>query len=173
MLRLRHGMRVADIGAGTGYFEPWLARAVGAEGLVYAVDVETTMVDHLRARAAREETPNVVPVLAVPDDPRIPAEKLDRVLIVDTVHHIDARVAWFTRLRRWLDERSLVVVVDWKPGHLSRGPAPEHKLRPEEVTDEMRRAGYRVVESAELQYQYVLVFRPQPAGEAPAMPVER
>jgi len=160
LLRLRPGMRVADIGAGTGYFNPWLSRAVGAEGLVYAVDVESTLVEPMRARAVAESTTNVVTVLAAMDDPRIPPGRLDRVLLVDTYHHLDARIDYFERLRHRLDSNALVTIVDWLPGRLARGPEPAHKISPEQVMDEMRKAGYRVVERVDLEYQFVLVLRP-------------
>jgi SAM-dependent methyltransferase len=161
LLRLRPGMTVADIGAGTGYFNPYLSRGVGPEGVVYAVDIESTLVDAMRERAVKEKTPNVVPILAAPDDPRIPVARLDRVLLVDTYHHIDGRIGYFVRLRRLLDDGSLVAIVDWLPGVLARGPGPEHKVRPQEVMDEMRSAGYQVVEQVDLEYQFVLLFRPR------------
>jgi SAM-dependent methyltransferase len=160
LLRLRPGMKVADIGAGTGYFNPWLSRAVGADGVVYAVDIESTLVDHMRARALAESTTNVVAVLAAADDPRIPVARLDRVLLVDTYHHIDARITYFDRLRERLGEDSLVMIVDWLPGWLARGPEPAHKIPPEQVSEEMRAAGYTVVERVDLPYQFVFVLRP-------------
>ena len=67
------GMSVADLGAGTGYFTVRLARAVGAEGKVFAVDVEPKLVGYLKARAERESLPQVATVLATPDDPKLPA----------------------------------------------------------------------------------------------------
>lgn len=164
-LRLQPGMRVAEIGAGTGFFLPYLSRAAGARGTVYAIDIEPGLVEYMQERAQRDSLPNVVPRLATPDDPGL-ADLTDRVLLVDTYHHIDNRVAYFERLRKWLDASSMVMVVDWKPGELSRGPAPSHKISPDEVVDEMRRAGYRSVERHDLQYQYVLLFRPEiePSG---------
>ena len=107
LLRLRPGMRVADIGAGTGYFNPFLSRAVGPDGLVFAADIESTLVAHMQSRAEAESTANVRPVLAAPDDPRIPVARLDRVLLVNTYHHVDGRIGYFRRLRRLLDENSL------------------------------------------------------------------
>ena len=62
-LELRPGMRVADLGAGTGYFSRRLSQAVGPTGTVFAVDPEPNLVGYLRTRAEREHTDNVVPVL--------------------------------------------------------------------------------------------------------------
>src|SRR5439155_11893940 len=63
-LGVRPGMTVADLGAGTGYFSRYLSSAVGPRGTVFAVDVEPNLVVHLRDRAEKEKTDNVVPVLA-------------------------------------------------------------------------------------------------------------
>lgn len=73
-LGVRPGQSVADLGAGTGYFTVRLARAVGPHGKVFAVDIEPTLVDHLRERAAKAGWTQVVPILAAADDPKLPRE---------------------------------------------------------------------------------------------------
>ena len=159
-LELRPGMRVADLGAGTGYFSRYLSAAVGPEGTVFAVDTEPNLVVHLRARAEREQTENVVPILASADEPRLPADSTDVVLIVDTYHHIDDRRGYVRRLQRVLRKRGRVAVVDWQKQALPVGPPPDHNLAREQVVDEMTAAGYRLVaEPAILPYQYVLIFQ--------------
>jgi protein-L-isoaspartate O-methyltransferase len=64
-LAIARGSAVADLGAGTGYLSRRLATAVGPQGTVFAVETEPNLVAHLRRRAEREKTPNVVPVLAI------------------------------------------------------------------------------------------------------------
>jgi ubiquinone/menaquinone biosynthesis C-methylase UbiE len=158
-LHLRPGQRVADLGAGTGYFSRVLSAAVGADGTVFAVELEPNLVAHLRDRAEREGTRNVVPVLASADDPRLPAGLLDVVLIVDTYHHVDDRIVFFRNLRRALRPAGRVAIVDWQKRPLPVGPEMDHKLARETVVDEMTEAGYRVVdEPSILPYQYFLVF---------------
>ena len=158
-LGLRPGQCVADLGAGTGYFSRFLSAAVGRNGSVLAVDVEPSLIAHLRERSEREGTTNVTPVLASLDDPRLPPGSVDLVLIVDTYHHLDDRVAYMRRLRRALRPSARVAVVDWQKRPLPVGPEMEHKLGREQVVDEMTAAGYRLAaEPAILPYQYVLVF---------------
>jgi SAM-dependent methyltransferase len=158
-LGLRAGMAVADLGAGTGYFSRFLSAAVGSDGAVFAVDPEPKMVERLRARAEAERTANVVPVLASLDDARLPAGAVDVILIVDTYHHIDDRIAYFTRLRRALRLHGRIAVVDWKKRDLPVGPPLEHKLAREVVVEEMTAAGYALVREPDfLPYQYFLVF---------------
>jgi ubiquinone/menaquinone biosynthesis C-methylase UbiE len=161
-LRIRPGMRVADLGAGTGYFSRHLSTAVGASGTVLAVDTEPELVRHLRERAEKEKTDNVVPILASPDNPRLPRGAVDLVLLVDTFHHLDQRVAYFGRLRRTLAPGGRVAVVDWQKRETPIGPELEHRLAREQVVEEMRTAGYALVDEPDvLPYQYCLVFRPR------------
>ncbi len=161
-LRLRPGDRVADLGAGTGYFSRLLSEAVGRDGTVFAVELEPNLVTYLRDRAEREGTRNVVPVLASADDPRLPAGLIDAVLVVDTYHHLDDRLAYFQNLRRALTRSGRIAIVDWEKRPLPVGPEMEHKLARETVVDEMRTAGYRLVEEPRiLPYQYFLVFAPR------------
>ncbi|MBY0280073.1 methyltransferase domain-containing protein, partial [Candidatus Binatia bacterium] len=158
-LALTPGATVADLGAGTGYLSRYLARAVGPSGTVLAADTEPALVEHLRQRAERDGLANLVPILASTDNPRLPAGTCDVILIVDTWHHIDDRVAYARRLAAALAPGGRVVVVDWQKGDLPVGPPPEHKLAREQVIDELTRAGYRLREEPGLlPYQYVLVF---------------
>jgi len=161
-LGLRPGQTVADLGAGTGYFTGPLADVVGPSGTVLAVDVEPNLVAYLRQRAAREHLTNVRVVLAAAHDPRLPAAGVDAVLVVDTYHHIDDRIAYFRRLQRALRPHGRVAVVDWHKRPMPVGPEMDHKLAREQVVDEMQAAGYRLVdEPTFLPYQYFLVFEPR------------
>jgi SAM-dependent methyltransferase len=126
---------------------------------VLAVEVEPTLVAHLRQRAEAEHTPTVVPILASKDNPRLPVAGVDLILVADTYHHLDHRHAYLPGLRRALRPGGRIAVVDWKPGTLPEGPPPAHKLPPEQVIEEMRAAGFTLLASPDLlPYQYVLVF---------------
>jgi ubiquinone/menaquinone biosynthesis C-methylase UbiE len=160
-LGLKPGQRVADIGAGTGYFNRHLARAVGRKGKVYAIDIEPQMVEHMRERAEREETPQVEAILGAPDDPRLPEGGVDLVLIVDTYHHVDSRVRYLRRLASRLRPGGRVAIVDFEKRELPVGPPLEHKLSRDEVVGEFVEAGYSLSsEPGGLPYQYFLLFEP-------------
>jgi len=171
-LGLARGSVVADLGAGTGYFSSRLAAAVGPEGTVLAVETEPNLVVHLRARAEREKTPNVVPVLASASEPRLPAGLVDLILVVDTYHHLDERRTYLRALRRFLRPDGRVAIVDWQKRELPVGPPMEHKLPREQVLEEMRASGYRLaVEHTMLPYQYFLVFaQAEPGADRPGTP---
>lgn len=157
----RPGMTIADIGAGTGYFSIPLARAVAPGGRVLAIDTEQKMVDHVRERAAKEGVEGLAAILAAPDDPHIPPRSADRVLLVDTYHHIHDRIGYLQRLKAALAPGGEVVVVDFHKRDLPVGPPPEHKMDRQEVVDEFAAAGYRLAgEESFLPYQYFLRFAP-------------
>ena len=158
-LRLAPDAKVADIGAGTGYFAVRIARAV-PRGHVYAVDIEPDMVRYVSERAGRESLPNVTAVLAAPDDPKLPVA-VDRVLVVDTYHHIEGREAYFRRLKSRLKPGGEVAIIDFTK-ESPIGPPAGMRLEPDAVKQEMARAGYALsAERAPLPNQYFLVFRPR------------
>ena len=159
LLALAPGMTVADVGAGTGYFEPHLSRAVGAQGKVLAVDIEPDMVRWIEARAQREGLANVEAVLGQAADPALPAGKVDRVLVVDTWHHIDDRVAYAGKLRAALAPGGRVVIVDFTKD-APHGPPPAARIPPEEVAAELTEAGLEARQVDEdLPHQYVVEGR--------------
>jgi ubiquinone/menaquinone biosynthesis C-methylase UbiE len=161
-LAVSPGSTVADLGAGTGYLSRRLSGAVGENGTVLAVDPEPNLVAHLRSRAEREQTANVVPVLASADNPRLPAAGVDLVLVLDTYHHLDDRPAYFRKLKRALRPGGRVAVIDWQKRDLPVGPDMGHKLAREQVVEEMELADYALVsEPGVLPYQYFLIFRPR------------
>ena len=161
LLDVDAGQRVADIGAGTGYFTRLLAWGVEAFGTVYAVDVDAGMLEHLTRRDDLPDWDNIETILAEPNDPKLPEGELDQILIVNTWHHIDGRPAYIKRLARALDRGGRVMIIDWRKHELPMGPPPDHKLTRDEVVAEFTKAGWKLTsESVALPYQYVLVFHP-------------
>jgi ubiquinone/menaquinone biosynthesis C-methylase UbiE len=158
-MKIQPGMTVADIGAGTGYFEPWLSRAVGPSGVVLALDIEPEMVRYLTERAAREHLDNVKASQVAVDDPLLPSGEVDRILIVDTWHHIPAREAYAGKLREALSPEGSITIVDFKK-ESSHGPPPQHRLTADQVVQELRAAGLSAnVAPLDLPEQYVVTAR--------------
>lgn len=156
-LEIEPSMTVADVGAGTGYFEPWLSRAVGDSGSVLALDVEPDMVRYMNERVTREKLANVHPAVVALDDPKLPAAGVDRVLVVDTWHHIDGRAAYAAKLRAGLKPGGKVFIVDFKL-EATHGPPKEHRLAPEAVAQELTSAGLTArVLATSLPEQYIVV----------------
>jgi SAM-dependent methyltransferase len=157
VLDARPGMTIADLGAGTGYFEPYLSRAVGPRGHVLALDVEPDMVRYLGERAAREKLANVTPRLVKVDSPELSPGSVDRVLVVDTWHHIADREGYARKLADALAPGGVVAIVDFT-GEARRGPPQAHRLAPEQVARELAAGGLATtIASESLPDQYVVL----------------
>jgi cyclopropane fatty-acyl-phospholipid synthase-like methyltransferase len=157
-LRLSPAASVADIGAGTGYFTVRLARAV-PNGTVHAVDIEASMLDHIRKRATAEGLKNVRTVHATGTDPNLPTP-VDLVLVVDTYHHIANRAAYFRELTKSLTSDGRVAIIDFRKD-APEGPPVEFRFDAEQISGEMKDAGYRLDARHEfLPRQHFLIFRP-------------
>ncbi|MEO7096330.1 MAG: class I SAM-dependent methyltransferase [Polyangiales bacterium] len=159
LMKIDAGSTVADLGAGTGYFEPFLSRAVGPSGHVLALDVEPDMVRYLRDRATRENLANVTPKLVRTDDPLLAKESVDRILVVDTWHHVPDRPLYAARLRDGLRAGGAIFVVDYTL-EATKGPPKEHRLSPDVVRAELAAVGLKAeLVPEELAEQYVVVGR--------------
>ena len=157
-LQLPPDALVADLGAGTGYFAVRLANML-PKGRVYAVDVEPDMVRYLAERAKKEKRENLVAVAGAPDDPRLPG-KVDLILLVDVYHHVEARTAYFRRLREALKPGGRIAVIDFRLDSPA-GPPRAARIAPERVVEELKAAGYVLAAEHDfLPRQYFLVFRP-------------
>lgn len=159
LLGISPGMTVADLGTGTGYFVPHLAAAVGERGHVLALDIDDELVEYVVERARTEGLVNVDARVIAPDDPRLETGTVDRVLIVNTWHHIHDREAYAARLARALTGSGAVYVVDFTVDS-PHGPPRDHRLTPERVAAELSAAGLTItVLDEELPWQYVVVGR--------------
>jgi predicted methyltransferase len=139
-LGIQPGSRVADLGAGGGYFTWYLAAAVGPQGKVYAVDIDDTALGMIETGTRSRGVTNVVPIKAEPSDAKLP-EPVDLVFTCDTYHHMQDRVAYFQSLARYLKPGGKVAILDFHhkgffSGLLGHGTAKE------EVRREMESAGY-------------------------------
>ena len=157
VLRIREGARVADIGAASGWFTVRAARRVGASGTVYAVEINQDYLRHIEERAATEGLRNIRTILGREDDPLLPAQSIDAVLILKTYHEIAQPIAWLRRLRPALRAGALVGIID------RNGSGDDHGVERTVVISEARRAGYALVEEHDFvkpdEMDYFLVFR--------------
>ncbi|WP_434420122.1 class I SAM-dependent methyltransferase [Nannocystis pusilla] len=160
-LELTPTMRVADVGAGTGYFAVRLARAVPA-GEVIATDVEPDMVRYLNERARREKLPNLRAVHSTHAAAGLAAASVDRILVVHVWHHLDDRERRARELAAALRPGGKLMIVDFSP-EAHRGPPAHMRVPPEVVVAELASAGLSArVSSVGLPDQYIVEARREP-----------
>lgn len=140
-LGIAPGKSVADIGAGSGWFTVRAARRVGPSGTVYAVDINPEAIRYLDRRVQKESVPNVKTILSKPDDPMLPKESVDAVLLLKTYHEVADPVALLEHLRPALRPGARLGIID------RNGNGTNHGVSREVVIKEAERAGYRLVQS--------------------------
>ncbi len=155
---IRPGMQVIDLGAGTGYMLPWLSKAVGPKGKVYAAESQPALVDLLEKRVKREGLTNVEVVLSTATNVPI-AGVVDRVLLLDTYSELSAPIIMLSALRLRLKGTGRLAVIDTLPFADIPGPPMDERLSLDTVIAEARGAGF--VESLQfkvLPRQYFAMF---------------
>ena len=143
-LAFRPGERVADIGAGSGYFTRRISPIVGPSGVVWACDIRPEILAVLHERARRDGLSNIRLQQVEADDPQLPAGRVDTILMVDTLHYVKDRGAYAKKLRAALAPDGRVVIIDFLPKPIEErpwGPPPEQKMSREEVDAAMAEAG--------------------------------
>lgn len=154
------GAVVGDVGAGVGYFTWRMAERVGPAGKVYANDIQPRMLEELRKNLAARNLRNVETVLGAEDDPRLPAAKLDVVLLVDVYHEFSEPRKMLDGIRRSLKPDGRLVLLEYRKEDPRVPIRPEHKMSVPEVKAEVEPEGYRLDKVLEtLPRQHILIFR--------------
>ena len=160
LLGIEPGRNVADIGAGSGWFTVRAARRLANSGTVYAVDINPEATAYVEQRAAKEQLHNVKTILSKPDDPQLPADSVDAVLLLKTYHEISHPVTLLSNLRRSLKPGAKIGIID------RNGDAQNHGIDKEIVIREAKAAGYELKSSHDFVkgdgMDYFLIFIAKP-----------
>ena len=162
-LGLKPGMVVADIGAGSGYMTVRLAKKVGPTGTVYGEDVQPEMIALLQERLRKERLANVVPLLGLTSDPKLPAASLDLELLVDVYHEFAEPQKMLRELRRGLKPGGRLVLLEYRKEDPSVPIRIEHKMTVAEAKLEVEAEGFTLSDvDTRLPRQHILIFTKRP-----------
>jgi arsenite methyltransferase len=119
-LGVKPGMKVADLGSGSGLFTRPIAKAAAPAGVVYAIDINDALLKIVDRSATEQRIGNIRTVLGAPDDPKLP-EPVDLIFICDTLHHIEKQAQYLKNLAKYLRPGGRVAIIDfsqsWPAGH--------------------------------------------------------
>lgn len=162
-LGIAPGVRVADVGAGDGYYTVRLAKRLGPEGAVLATDVEPRHLERLRARLVREGVTGVTVLRGLPRDPGLPAGSVDVVILSHVYHEIDNPYEFLYRLQPALRPGGRIGIIDVDK------PTRDHGTPPALLRCELAAVGYREVALLPLDPAdgYLAIF--QPPAQRPAV----
>ena len=156
ILGVTPGKSVADIGAGSGWFTVRAARRVGTGGIAYAVDINPEAADYIGRRAEKEKLGNVKTILSKADDPMLPANSVDAVLLLKTYHEVARPVELLRNLSGALRPGAKLGIID------RNGNGEDHGVGKDVVIREAQEAGYRLINQYDFvkgdKMDYFLVF---------------
>jgi len=144
---LKPGEAAADVGTGVGFMLPYFSHVVGDTGTVYAEDIAQDFLDKAKARTHDQGLKNVKFVLGTERDPKLPADTLEAVLVLDVYHHFDYPEAMLGHIRDSLLSDGKLVIVDFykRPDAMPGGRAMEHiRLDMDDVIKEVEENGFRL-----------------------------
>jgi predicted methyltransferase len=160
MLGIEPGKSVADIGAGSGWFAVRAARRVTGSGTVYAVDINPEATQYIDGRAKKEQLQNIKTILSQPDDPEVPADSVDAVLLLKTYHEVAHPVVLLRNLRASLKPGAKIGIID------RNGNGANHGVSKDVVVREAAQAGYELHDSQDFvkadSMDYFLIFTAKP-----------
>lgn len=158
-LQIQPGQTVCDLGCGNGFYTLELARRVGPEGTVYAVDIQPQMLRLLVTRARQEKLFNIQPVLGTFIDPRLPKGKVDLVFCVDVYHEFSHPEAMLARIRESLSVGGQIVLAEFRGEDAGVPIKPLHKMTKAQVKKELEPNGFTLErEFDELPWQHLMFF---------------
>jgi precorrin-6B methylase 2 len=159
-LPLKPGMVVADIGAGTGYISRRMAAVVGAQGSVYAVDVQPEMVQMLTTLAQQPGLSNIKPILGGEMDVKLPPASIDLAIMVDVYHELAYPAEVLASIVRSLKPGGRVVFVEYRAEDEQVPIKALHKMSEVQVKREAAVQALTWERTAEgLPWQHVIVFK--------------
>jgi cyclopropane fatty-acyl-phospholipid synthase-like methyltransferase len=158
-LAIGQGKNVADIGAGSGWFTVRAAKRVGGTGEVYAVDINPEAIQYIDNRVRKEQIYNVKTIQGREDDPLLPANQIDAVLLLKTYHEVAKPVTLLRNLRASLRPGAKMGIID------RNGNGENHGIDRNVVLKEAAEAGYVLDGSYDFVkdgMDYFLVFTAKP-----------
>lgn len=139
---LTTGMKIADVGCGTGYFSFPAASIVGASGEVLALDISEEMILSVHEKAIHLGIKNLITIQTDEYNLKLKDETMDRTLLCTILHEVDETYRMLWECRRILVPGGKCVVIDWIKQEDDWGPPTSHRLASEYVEQKMRSAGF-------------------------------
>ena len=161
-LHLQPGNVVADLGAGSGLFAAPLSKAVSDKGLVYAVDIDTKLLDHIKEKAKQQALGNVQTVLGQFGDPQLPSTNVDVAFFHDVLHHIEDKPGYLKQVARYMAPSGRIAVVEPDAQKGPHADNPKLQVKKDELDGWMAGAGFvRSEEIPQSEAKWFLIYRRQ------------
>ncbi len=159
---LRDGMKVGDIGAGSGHYTLAAAAAIGNDGRVYAIDIQEDVLKHLKDsghRAGRRNIETIWGNVEKPGGTKLRDHTLDAVILSNTLFQFEDKEAAIKEIKRILKSQGKLLVIDWAGAYGGMGPAPHHVVTEHQAEELFITGGfYKVKDFRAGPHHYGIVF---------------
>lgn len=156
---IKPGETVADIGAGSGYHVVRMAPMVGTTGKVFAVDIQQEMLDYIAKRTKKLKLTHVETILGEQKTTGLPAESVDKILMVDVYHEFEYPQEMGQSLLEALRPGGLLFLIEYRAEDTNVPIKPVHKMTEMQCKKEMEAMGFKFVKNiANLPWQHCLIF---------------
>jgi ubiquinone/menaquinone biosynthesis C-methylase UbiE len=167
-LDVKPGQTVCDMGCGNGFYSLELAKLVGENGKILAVDIQREMLQMLKERAADEKITNIDLILGSIVDPKLPENSVDIMLMVDVYHEFSHPEEMLAAIRKSLKPGGRVALVEFRAEDPNVPIKPLHKMSKEQIMKEFPPNGFKLVEEFnELPWQHLMFFERDDNASAP------
>jgi ubiquinone/menaquinone biosynthesis C-methylase UbiE len=166
-LGIRPGMTVCDMGCGNGFYSLSMAKLVGPEGRVLAVDIQPEMLKMLEQREAEAKLDNIEPILGLLHDPKLPEGTVDLILLVDVYHEFSHPEPMLAAMRRALKPNGRIALVEYRAEDPNVPIKPLHKMSKQQILKEFPANGFKLVKEFDrLPWQHLMFFGRDEAWQA-------
>lgn len=146
---IQKGDAVADIGCHEGYMTFKFAKQVGTSGKVYAVDVNRSRISTLKSMLKEQQINHVETIVGDYDNPKLPANSLDYVFIMDTYHEMDDYMDILGHIKKALKPGGKIVIMEpiakERRGWSRSKQEAKHEIDMKYVIDDLKKAGYKIL----------------------------
>jgi ubiquinone/menaquinone biosynthesis C-methylase UbiE len=158
-LKIKEGMVVADIGAGSGYHTFRMSEKVGAKGKVYAVDIQPEMLAIIKEKAKEKKVTNIELVLGTESDPKLPENSIDLILLVDVYHEFSVPYEMTKAMVKALKPGGRLVFVEFRLEDEKVPIKLVHKMTQKQVIKEMEPFPLKWTSTSDvLPWQHIITF---------------
>ncbi|PQO30986.1 class I SAM-dependent methyltransferase [Bremerella cremea] len=158
-LGVKPGMTICDMGCGNGFYSLQLAKMVGNEGKILAVDIQSEMLRLLKARAEEQGIENIELVLGDIDDPKLPEGKVDLIMCVDVYHEFSHPEEMLAGMRKSLKPDGMIVMLEFRMEDPKVPIKTLHKMSKKQILREYKLNGFQLAKEFDgLPWQHMMFF---------------
>lgn len=145
-LGIGKGMKIGEVGVGSGYLTFHLAKQVGNSGEVFANEINTYSLQNVSDRIERENIKNIKTVVGTEYDPKFPEKGLDKIVMLMVLHHLDKPVDFMKNLSKYLKKGGELIVIERNSSHDREHE--HHFMSEQQIIGTLQKSGYTLVRKA-------------------------